>query len=265
MQRPVPVGTRVQLLVDDYLIGASEGLATTLHPMSKLPEPVLQAAAPWERPETSGLWGIPNAIYDPEDGLFKLWYNSLGTYPGRNQQREPAYSCYATSSDGLNWERPELGLFAHEGSKANNIVGAFGAASPNGGVLDSLEMVGLEPAERRFKTCGWVGRDDSGQGGHGVSFSADGIHWERYEGNPVIRGYDRGDVITGAKLREATFPEDIPGLPRAKYALFPKVHPQLGRFKRRSFAMCTSEDDLGGNPFTQWTEPQLGAGAGPAR
>ena len=50
----------------------------------------------------------------------------------------------------------------------------------------------------------------------GVSFSADGIHWERYEGNPVIRGYDRGDVITAAKLREATFPEDIPGLPRAR-------------------------------------------------
>ena len=112
MQRPVPVGTRVQLLVDDYLIGASEGMTATLHAMSKLPEPVLQAAAPWERPETGGLWGIPNAIYDPEDGLFKLWYNSLGTYPGRNQQREPAYSCYATSSDGLNWERPELGLFA---------------------------------------------------------------------------------------------------------------------------------------------------------
>ena len=192
MERPVPVGTRVQLLVDDYLIAASEGLTTTLHPMTKLPEPVLQAAAPWERPETSGLWGIPNAIYDPEDGLFKLWYNSLGTYPARNQQREPAYSCYATSTDGLNWERPELGLFAHEGSKANNIVGAFGAAAPNGGVLDSLEMVGLEPAERRFKTCGWVGRDDSGQGGHGVSFSADGIHWERYEGNPVIRGVRPG-------------------------------------------------------------------------
>ncbi|MDE2994745.1 MAG: hypothetical protein OXU67_12785, partial [Chloroflexota bacterium] len=75
MQRPMPVGTRVQLLVDDYLIVASEGLVTTLHPMSKLPEPVLQAAAPWERPETGGLWGIPNAIYDPEDGLFKLWYN----------------------------------------------------------------------------------------------------------------------------------------------------------------------------------------------
>ena len=235
----------------------SEGLATTLHPMTKLPEPVLQAAAAWERPETSGLWGIPNAIYDPEDGLFKLWYNSLGTYPARNQQREPSYSCYATSTDGINWERPNLGLFAHEDSTANNIVGVNGTASPNGGVLDSLEMVGLEPAERRFKTCGWVGRDDSGQGGHGVSFSPDGIHWERYEGNPVIRGFDRGDVITGAKLREATFPEDIPGLPSAKYALFPKVGVPLGRFRRRSFAMCTSEDDLGGNPFTQWTEPQL--------
>ena len=142
MQRPVPVGTRAQLLVDDYLIAAREGLATTLHPMTKLPEPVLQAAAPWERPETGGLWGIPNAIYDPEDGLYKLWYNSLGTYPARNQQREPAYSCYATSTDGINWERPNLGLFAHEDSTANNIVGVNGTASPNGGVLDSLEMVG---------------------------------------------------------------------------------------------------------------------------
>ena len=31
MERPVPVGTRVQLLVDDYLIEASEGLATVCH------------------------------------------------------------------------------------------------------------------------------------------------------------------------------------------------------------------------------------------
>ena len=52
--RPVPVGTRPQLLVDDYLIASSEGLATTLHPMTKHPAPVLQAEAPWERPETGG-------------------------------------------------------------------------------------------------------------------------------------------------------------------------------------------------------------------
>ena len=255
--RPVPVGRRSQLLVDDYLIAASEGLATTLHPMTKHPEPVLQAEAPWERPETGGLWGIPNAVYDPDEGLFKLWYNSLGTYPGRNQQKEPAYGCYATSSDGINWERPSLGLFKHEGSTANNIVALGLNHGPNGGVLDSLEMTGLEPPEQRFKTCGWQGTDNSGQGGHGVSFSPDGVHWQQYAGNPVIAGYGRGDVITCAKLREPAFPEDIPGLPSAKYALFPKVHPQLGRFPRRSFAMCTSENDLGGNPFTQWSEPHL--------
>ena len=166
MRRAVPVGTRTQLLVDDYLIAASEGVATTLHPMSKLPEPVLQAAAPWERPETGGLWGIPNAIYDPEDGLFKLWYHSLGTYPARNQQREPAYSCYATVE---RWA--ELGAAGVGGCsrmkapRRTTSWGVNGTASPNGGVLDSLEMVGLEPAERRFKTCGSVGRDDSGQGG----------------------------------------------------------------------------------------------------
>ena len=150
--RPVPVGTRSQLLVDDYLIAASEGLATTLHPMTKHPEPVLQAEAPWERPETGGLWGIPNAVYDPDEGLFKLWYNSLGTYPGRNQQKEPAYGCYAISSDGINWERPNLGLFKHEGSTANNIIAVPGSPNPWGSVLDSVEMTGLEPPERRFKS-----------------------------------------------------------------------------------------------------------------
>ena len=256
-QLPVPVGTRSQLLIDDYLVSESDGLTERLHPMTQLPDPVLKAGAPWERPDVGGLWGIPNALYDPEERLFKLWYNSMGTYPGRNQQKEPNYHCYATSSDGVHWERPNLGLVEHEGSTANNIVSAGKDAAPNGGVLDSAEMVGLEPADRRYKTVGWVGRDAEGRGGHGVSFSADGVRWQRYDGNPVISGYDRGDVITCAKLRDATFSEGIPSLPSAKYALFPKVHPQVGRFGRRSFAMCTSEDDLGGNPFTQWTEPVL--------
>jgi len=255
--RPVPVGTRSQLLVDDYLIASSEGLATTLHPMTKHPKPVLQAEAPWERPAVGGLWGIPNAVYDPDAGLYKLWYLSLGTFPARNRQRDPTYHCYATSKDGLNWERPNLGLFKHDGSAENNIVASRGSPSPNGGVLDCAEMAGLEPPDRRYKTTRCLGSDDQGRVAHGVSFSSDGVHWHHYADNPVISGFSRGDVITCAKLREPAFPEDIPGLPSAKYALFPKVHPQLGRFRRRSFAMCTSEADLGGNPFTQWTEPHL--------
>ncbi|MAG34856.1 MAG: hypothetical protein CL878_01180 [Dehalococcoidia bacterium] len=256
VQQSVEIGTRSQLFVDDYLVAASEGMATRLHPMTKHSEAVLQAEEPWERPETGGLWS-PNALFDPSDGLFKMWYGTMGTFPARNRQSEPHYACYATSADGLNWERPNLGLFKHDGSSNNNIIVAGGSPGPGGGILDSLEMTGLEPPERRFKSVGSHGRDAEGRYGHGVTFSPDGVHWQRYEGNPVISGYGRGDTISCAKLRDPAFPEDIPGLTNAKYALFPKVHPRLGRFNRRSFAMCTSEDDLGGNPFTQWTEPQL--------
>jgi len=258
--RPVPVGTRPQLFVDDYLIASSEGLATTLHPMTKHPEPVLQAEAPWERPDVGGLYGVPHALYDADDGLFKLWYRSMGTFPFRNRQKEPTYHCYATSTDGLNWERPNLGLFAYEGSTANNIFSAEGGV-PNANLLDCPEMAGLEPPERRYKTSIFLGRDARGYGSHGVSFSADGFHWQPYEGNPVIGGYDRADVSNCAKLRDTAFPEHLPGVPDAKYALFPKVHIQLGRFRRRCFAMCLSEDDLGGNPFTQWSEPHLALAA----
>ena len=262
-QQPIPVGTRSQLFVDDYLIAASEGLGTTLHPMTKHPEPILRAEAPWERPEVGGLWGIPNVLYDPDEGLYKLWYVSMGTYPARGGQKEPVYQCYATSRDGIHWERPSLGLVEYEGSTANNISASgrrlrgYGDPGTNGGVLDCPEMAGLEPPERRYKSVGWLGRDADGRGIHGVSFSPDGLRWQAYEHNPVIGGLAHADKITCAKLRDPAFPEDIPGLPTAKYALFPKVKVPIGGFDRRCFAVCTSEDDFGGDPFTQWTEPHL--------
>lgn len=61
-QPPVPIGVRPQLLVDDYLIASIERIQTRLHAMTKHPEPVLRADPPWECPETSGLWGVPNAL-----------------------------------------------------------------------------------------------------------------------------------------------------------------------------------------------------------
>ena len=56
-RRVVAVGTRTQLFVDDFLIAESEGVSERLHAMTRLPEPVLQAAAPWERPAVGGTVG----------------------------------------------------------------------------------------------------------------------------------------------------------------------------------------------------------------
>ena len=109
-RRPLPIGTRSQVFLDDYLIAASDGMQTQLHPMTKHPEPLLQAAAPWERPEIGGLWGPVHAHFDPFEQVFKLWYSTMGAYPTDFSRRDPTYRCLATSRDGLNWERPNLGL-----------------------------------------------------------------------------------------------------------------------------------------------------------
>ena len=77
----------------------------------------------------------PNVIYDGEDGLFKCWYKSFiydglsnRTPPAQRPQRRYGESareeglCYATSADGIHWEKPDLGIIDFEGSAANNLV-----------------------------------------------------------------------------------------------------------------------------------------------
>ena len=64
-----------------------------------------------------------------DQGKYKVWYvidpcsqpepNSTkdNILPGHN-----GHLAYAESSDGVNWERPNLGLFEYAGSRDNNIV-----------------------------------------------------------------------------------------------------------------------------------------------
>ena len=44
----------------------------------------------------------------------------IGTPPKKATHRE--VTCYAESRDGVNWSKPNLGLFEFNGSKDNNIV-----------------------------------------------------------------------------------------------------------------------------------------------
>lgn len=89
-----------QLFVDDFLI---EG--TTLQRRFHTPEyhvdnPVMKPDKPWEY-QRGGWFAAPfsgGAWYDPADRLFKMWYT--GGYL--------ASMCYATSKDGVHWEKPEF-------------------------------------------------------------------------------------------------------------------------------------------------------------
>jgi len=67
-------------------------------------DPVLKPDKPWETagksnvayPYSGGVW------YDPAGQLFKLWY-SAGT-----EAWVTHWLSYATSADGIRWERPAL-------------------------------------------------------------------------------------------------------------------------------------------------------------
>ncbi|MDP6111408.1 MAG: hypothetical protein QGG53_06010 [Planctomycetota bacterium] len=111
--------------------------------------------------------GYTNVLYDEEEALYKTWYFGNGGF------------FYAFSGDGLNWEKPRLGLFELDGSKDNNMVHASGAT----GVIKDLRDP--DPARRYkliFKSGARSTPEDRQKGRHRrlwmwMSYSPDGIHW----------------------------------------------------------------------------------------
>ncbi len=89
-----------QLFVDDFLIEETT-LAPEYHKPKKYEgNPILYADKPWEReglplacPKSGGVW------YDEEEKIFKMWYEASWCN----------HMCYATSKDGINWTKPDLG------------------------------------------------------------------------------------------------------------------------------------------------------------
>ncbi len=254
-RKPVPIGTRSQLFVDGYLIDVRDGLTENLHSLTKEPEPVLTPDAPWEYPGQGGVGGPVNVHYDAEEGVFKMWYVArqlftVGVLTGR-----PTYVCYATSRDGLVWERPEVGLVEFDGSTANNIVSSDRFVMEHG-MLDNAEMRAVEPPEFRYKSMRWLGRDADGIASYGASFSTDGLRWRAHPDNPLMRSRRFNDSGSTAVLRHSYLQDDPPGFPSPKYAFFSRLDVEVGAWKqRRCVGVSTSEGSR--PPFLDWTEPVL--------
>ena len=108
---------RAELLIDDVLIESTEQLERNFHPARKRPEPVIKAEAPWEIFPLGemGIFGAGGVIYDETDKLWKAWLQvgEHATKPGCG---------YYTSEDGIQWERPNLGIIEFNASRDNNLV-----------------------------------------------------------------------------------------------------------------------------------------------
>lgn len=176
---PIRLGKGPHLFLDDFLVGNQAGLSRTTHPPKRLPEPVIRKAEIWHQQPLFFL----KVIHYPDEKLFRIWYNVRN--PGFSAV--PIAHAYAVSEDGINWRRPNLGLVETGGSRDNNLFlkgSGFGL-----GLID--DGPGGENPAQRFKMASFEHPGKSC--GLCVAFSPDGLHWERYEGNPVLRYYEETD------------------------------------------------------------------------
>ena len=171
------LGTAKQLLFDDALVEAKEGFTTTMNPATRTNTPVLAPEKPWES------HGCSNPTVMLDEGVYKMWYSANG------EDGVPR-DCYATSTDGIHWKRPNIGLIDYQGSRENNII----SLNLNHGSI--FKDPSAKP-ERRFKCILGAGKYDyvSVYGGGarfrydenppdtwhygsvGGLYSPDGIHW----------------------------------------------------------------------------------------
>ena len=102
----IPIDVGRQLFVDDFLIEETT-LKRSFH-MARYHRinPVIKPDKPWETGGKSGLAIVylGGVWYDPADSLFKAWYQ------GGNTGYKTYGVCYATSKDGIHWDKPALNV-----------------------------------------------------------------------------------------------------------------------------------------------------------
>lgn len=184
------------LLIDDQLIQERHGLTRTVHAAIRHSgNPILFPEPAWE-----GAMVPSTVLFDEDDGLFKMWYLTHARVPGVDSTYVTGF---ATSENGIHWERPEIGTYEFEGSRRNNLC--MGNTAGGMGVIKDLHDP--DPA-RRFKTLFWRGgnrsKADEARGagtgeqrGFYAGYSPDGMHWTLVSESPVLTGTGDTESLFG--------------------------------------------------------------------
>ena len=223
-ERPVDIGSRLELMVDDTLIERMAGGAELRmhHPVPR--EIVLVHDAPWEG---SGC-GYHAVFQDGE--TYRMYYrgSQISVASGRLARGHEFVACLAESTDGIHWTRPNLGVIEFQGSKKNNIVWVGVHAHDFTPFKDTNPAC---PPAARYKAIAYGG---SPKGAYAFQ-SPDGIRWTPMnQAKPVIT---KGAFDT----QNLAFWDELSKEYRAYVRDF--------RNGKRDVRTCTSQD------FIHWTEP----------
>ena len=173
---------------DDHSVPFSAGLRLHLVP-GKAPgtkTPIVLGRGPAGAADDSRVRFYGTVI--PEGDTLRMWY--LGAAEGSGRSDGQLRALYATSTDGVEWERPALGLVEHNGSTANNLLD-FGGDYPMAALPVIHDPEDPDPA-RRYK-CAF----ESGRFGNclAVAFSPDGLRWTVPDVNPVAPMLEQTGLI----------------------------------------------------------------------
>lgn len=172
---------------DDYGLPFNKGLVLTMMPGKKSnrnpslgidpkhpSKPVLPIGEPGD-PDYPRAYFCGTVL--KVDGQYRMWYSGFG----EDKQRRV---CYAVSTDGVNWTKPDLGLVEYNGNKANNVVALDGDQPTPAMICLVLHDADDPDPARRFKMIREVNPAMIL-----ASVSADGIHWTSLANNDdVIQG-----------------------------------------------------------------------------
>ena len=171
---PVKLEDNLQLMLDRSIIDTFSGQAALKLGTPVTREVVIKSDQPWD-----GDAFFISSIYQL-DGVHYMLYR--GRDAGIGDERPSAtYLCLATSTDGINWVKPKLGLVDFDGSKDNNIVAnesgkalpfcyTFYDPRPDTPANERVKAIDMRDGERR---AGGEGKGLRAQ----IMGSADGKVW----------------------------------------------------------------------------------------
>jgi hypothetical protein len=194
-----------QLFMDDFMIRSKQNLARVVHPAQKLEHPVLTAEMPWEIRETDGVIDKRVNIYgtvlrDEKTGMMRMWY------------ADPGSVLYATSKDGIHWERPILKILGDTNATdlklhSHSIIEDRFETDPQkrykalGNASQGVDDAKLQRLKDKFELVDWYRDKDHRL--YYAAYSADGLRWT-VDPEPVLLGCDTitlsQDPVTGEYL-----------------------------------------------------------------
>jgi len=170
-EEPLNIGSRLEPFVDIYLIDRLDGARLKLH------EPVLTGKViAYDKPWEGAFCGYITVIHD--DGDYRMYYRGLPVAGKDGSDAE--VTCCAESRDGVTWTKPDLGIYAIDGSKHNNIILKDHAPFSHNFSPFIDTKPGVLPRERYKALAG------TSESGLAAFVSPDGLHWKKLREEPVM-------------------------------------------------------------------------------